>query len=237
MPAKTQNILVKLTVNGTPIEGAVELPAIPSPKRVILPALQGLTDAIVGIAQQEAESTGENVSCRKGCDACCRQMVPLAPTEVFALAAYLDSLPPAAAAPVLERFDREVEALEEKGLTEFLRHRHALAPAQMQALDRAYFAAQIPCPFLENHACSIHAVRPLVCREYLVTSDAKFCAQPEADKVRQVVLGARTSQALLKSEPGAGWVPLVLAREYAAQHREALAANPAKALRGIVKRL
>jgi len=236
MAAKTQNILVKFTINGSQFEGGVNIPVIRSPKRVLLPALQGVTDAIVGLAQREAESAGEKVSCRKGCDACCRQMVPLAPTEVFGLAAYLDGLG-SAAAPILERFDRAVEALEERGLAEPLRQRRGFTPAQMQALDRAYFAAQIPCPLLENQACTLHAVRPLVCREYLVTSAACFCAQPEADKVRQVALGAKPSLALLKSERGAGWVPLVLAREFAAQHTQAQAAKPAEALRGILKRL
>jgi Fe-S-cluster containining protein len=231
MNNKTQNVLVKLTVEGVGIEGAVELPAGRSPRRELLPALRRLTDTIVGIAQQRVESAGEQVSCRKGCDACCRQMVPLA------LAAFLDGLAPAKAAAVLERFDQAVEALEEKGLVEALRNRQGLSAAEMQALDRAYFAAQIACPFLEDRACSIHEVRPLVCREYGVTSAAEFCVQPEGDKVRQVVLGARVSQALMQSERGAGWVPLVLAREFAARHRETITASPAEALRGILKRL
>jgi len=237
MNNKTQNVLVKLTVEGVGIEGAVELPAGRSPRRELLPALRRSTDTIVGIAQERVESAGEQVSCRKGCDACCRQMVPLAPAEVFALAAYLDGLAPAKAAAVLERFDQAVEALEEKGLAEALRNRQGLSAAEMQALDRAYFAAQIACPFLEDRACSIHEVRPLVCREYGVTSAAEFCVQPEGDKVRQVVLGARVSQALMQSQRGAEWVPLVLAREFAARHRETITASPAEALRGILKRL
>jgi Fe-S-cluster containining protein len=237
MKNKTQNVLVKLTVEGVAIEGAVELPAGPSPRRTLLPALQRLTDAIVGIAHERAAGAGEHVSCRKGCDACCRQMVPLAPAEVFALASYLDGLMPSTVAPVLQRFDQAVETLQAKGLLDALRMRHQLPPPEMQALDRAYFAARIACPFLVDRACSIHALRPLVCREYAVTSDAQFCAHPEADKVRQVVLGARVSQALLKGERGAGWVPLVLAREFAAQHHETLADRPAEALRGILKRL
>jgi Fe-S-cluster containining protein len=36
----------------------------------------------------------------------------------------------------------------------------------------------MPCPFLEDESCSIHPDRPLVCREYLVTSPAELCAGP-----------------------------------------------------------
>ena len=189
----------------------------------------------MNLAQMQAESAGEKVSCRKGCDACCRQMVPIAPVEAFALAAHLDALPPGTAAPVLERFDQAVEALDEKGLLEPLRRRHALSVSAMRAVDRAYFAAQIACPFLEEGACTIHAVRPLACREYLVTSPASQCAAPEAERVRPLVLGAKLSRVLAKGQKE--WVPLALAREYVAHHREAQVEDPRESLLAMLQKL
>lgn len=232
---KSQNVLIKLTVDGVEIEGAVELPVGQIPRQVLLPVLQRLTDAVVDIAQQQAEATGEKVSCRKGCDACCRQMVPIAPSEAFGLAEYLDSLPAAVAVPILERFDLAVEALQDKGLLESLKHRERLSEAELHALDRAYFAAQVACPFLVDKACSIHAVRPLACREFLVSSPAEFCRQPEGDKVRQVAVGAKLSRALMERE--GDWVPLVLARRYVAKNRPEHVKDAKAALSGMLKSL
>ncbi len=231
----TQNILVKLTLDGTPLEGSVELPVGRAPQRMLLPALRSLTDAIVTLAENQLEGPGEKASCRKGCDACCRQMVPLAPAEVFALAAHLDGLAPAAVVPLLEKFDQAVEALAEQSLLGPLRNRHRLSAAESHALDRAYFAAHLACPFLLDRACAIHPVRPLACREYLVTSNARFCAAPGSGKVRQVALAAKPSQALLQRRRE--WVPLVLAREYVAQHREPHVRDPRRALRALLNRL
>ena len=101
MKTRTQNVLVRLTVEGVEIQGAVALPAGRLAGRVLLPALRRLTDAIVGVAWRRMEEGGEKVTCRKGCDACCRQMVPIAPVEASALAEYLDNLPAAVSAPSL----------------------------------------------------------------------------------------------------------------------------------------
>lgn len=234
MNSPAQNVLVQLTVEGVEIKGGVALPVGPSPGRVLLPTLHRLTDTIVSVAQQRVESEGRHVSCRKGCDACCRQLVPIAPEEAWALAALLDEAPPAVAAPILERFDRTVESLEEKGLLEPLRRRHELHAARLDALDRAYFLARVPCPFLADGLCTIHAARPLVCREYLVTSPATHCALPEKGKVFRVSLGAQISKALAGKRR---WLPLVLAREFVAAHRETRVGNPAAALRRILGRL
>jgi Fe-S-cluster containining protein len=234
MTHPTHNVLVRLTVEGVEIEGAVALPVGRSARRVLLPALRSLTDTMVAVARQRVESEGRQVTCRKGCDACCRQMVPIAPEEAWALAAYLDGLPAGTSAPFLERFDRAAESLEEQGLLEPLRRRHELSAAQLESLDRAYFKAQVACPLLEDGACRIHGVRPLVCREYLVTNPAACCALPEKGKVSRVALGAQMSKALAARRR---WLPLVLAREYVAAHRERHVANPAGALRCLLGRL
>ena len=46
----------------------------------------------------------------------------------------------------------------------------------------------VPCPFLEDESCSIHPERPLVCREYLVTSPAALCAGPTQEGVTPVAV-------------------------------------------------
>jgi Fe-S-cluster containining protein len=216
---ETENVHIHLTVDGTEIEAAVPLPKKPSPRRVLLPTLQKLTDTIVQIAETSAADAGERVSCKKGCDACCRQMVPISPTEAYGLAAVMDALPPARAAKTLARFDEAVETLDQKGLLERLLRRHDLSAGELRQLDRDYFAAQVACPFLENRACSIHADRPLACREFLVSSPAKFCRNPTGDRVRQIAMPAKVSVALAATDVQ-GWLPLTLARVFVAQHAE-----------------
>jgi Fe-S-cluster containining protein len=225
MPPRTQTLHLQLTIDGTPIEAAVPLPTARSPRRVLLPILYSLTDTLISLAEQSAATKGGKVSCTKGCDACCRQMVPISPTEAHALAAILDSLPPAKAARTLARFDAALEQLDKAGLLDRLMNRHTLSPKELQQLDRDYFAAGVSCPFLQNHACSVHPRRPLACREFLVTSDPRHCRAPGKGKVQQLPLAAKPSLALAAtdSEP---WLPLILARQFTAAHPETLPPTP-----------
>lgn len=100
-------------------------------------------------------------------------------------------------------------------------------------MGRDYFALGVPCPFLEDESCSIHPERPLTCREYLVTSPAEHCAKPTPVAVEGVHLPgslwmafARLCDPSPEAEP-IGWVPLVLAPEWAASHREGPPLRPA----------
>jgi len=224
---------MKLTIDGHEVEAAVEVSERPGPRRLILPILQRLTDTVVQIAEQ---SCAAKVSCQKGCDACCRQMVPISPTEAYALAALMETLPPQRAAAILERFDRTCEKLADADLLDRLHDRHALTPERQRELDREYFAAGVACPFLENRACSIHSDRPLACREFLVTSSAVYCQNPTADKVMQLPLSAKVSLAL--SDQDQNWLPLILSRDFVSAHPELISATtPAQNLQQILNSL
>ena len=107
----------------------------------------------------------EPVSCRKGCGACCRQVVPLSPPEAFLLAEMAQAVPPDERDVLLERFFSLAERLESTGLRDALFNSTA-----------EYFRLGLACPFLVEESCSIHAMRPLVCREHLVVSPADLCA-------------------------------------------------------------
>jgi Fe-S-cluster containining protein len=230
----SENVTVhlRLMIDGVEVEPGVAVPAGRSPRRVLLPVLRGLTDTVVRIAER-----GVTVSCRKGCDACCRQMVPISATEAYGLAETIERMEPQEAAGVMERFDVACERLEELGLLGRLERRGELSESELKALDRDYFAAGVECPFLVDHACSIHAERPLACREFLVTSAAENCARPGDGGVEQVVLGAKVSVALLSQEER-GWLPLVLARGFMARYPEkATVGAPAEGLQAILRAL
>ena len=94
-----------------------------------------------------------------------------------------------------------------------------------------YFRLGLACPFLEDESCSIHEVRPIACREYLVTTPAEHCANPSAETVRCVPLPGKASEALRKTGEAAGapWVPLSLALDWAEGHPETLPPRPGPA--------
>ena len=213
------NIHVKLTVGGHEIEGAVPVPEGKVSARAVLPVLRQLTDTVVALAIRSEAEAGRQVSCRAGCGACCRQMVPVSPAEAFGIRMTTEGMKAMRRKKTLQRFAVTLTRLDKAGLLESLRERHILGEAELAALDRAYFGAGVACPVLEDESCGIYADRPLACREYLVTSPAKFCKQPRADRVVQVPMPAKVSAGLTRAEQGA-WVPLVLALEFADHAKE-----------------
>jgi Fe-S-cluster containining protein len=95
----------------------------------------------------------------------------------------------------------------------------------MERLGVDYFRLGIPCPFLEDEACSIHPQRPSACREFLAVSPAEYCSDPGSRPVRNVPMAASMTDALsrlcasvLGGEPTT--IPLTLALDWAAAHRE-----------------
>ncbi len=131
------------------------------------------------LAIDQTTRTGATISCQKGCAACCRMMIPLAPPEALALRTIVEALPSSKREPLLERFQAAQRTLREAGLEEELQ-RLAFSEDQgtdeeLEPLNQAYYGLRIPCPFLEDEVCSIYEQRPSACRELLVTSPAELC--------------------------------------------------------------
>jgi Fe-S-cluster containining protein len=68
------------------------------------------------------------------------------------------------------------------------------------AFSTEYFAQSIPCPFLKKESCSIHEDRPLICRQYLMTSEASHCKNPTTAPISRVALAADVMKALTRIE-------------------------------------
>jgi Fe-S-cluster containining protein len=229
----TATAQIRLTIAGRPVPLEITVPQGPVQPRDLLPIFQGLAGVVVGLAVEEVERQGQSVSCRKGCGACCRQLVPVAESEAVRLANLVEALPEPRRTQIQERFAAAIRRLEAGGVAERLRDREGAEP--LRQLGLAYFALGVACPFLEEEACSIHPDRPLACREYLVTSPAEACAAPTAATVRPVPLPAGVAGAARALDRTAGegrapWVPLVLAPEWAAAHLEQAAERTGPAL-------
>ena len=221
-PSESVTVPLDVPLAAGRLRGEVQVPAGPATPRDLLPVLQGLADAIVGSAVQAAETRGQTISCKKGCGACCRQLVPLSPTEARRLRDLVNGLPEPRRSAVLARFADARERLEAAGLLEQLYRPERLPADQRQAFGMEYFRQGIPCPFLEDESCSIHPDRPISCREYLVTSPAEHCARPTEDTVRLVPLPGKVFGAVrsleARSSGAAGWVTMILALEWAVAH-------------------
>lgn len=187
--------------------------------------VMAIDERLIGLAVASEAGKGRQVSCRKGCGACCRQAVPVSPAEAWMLADLVASLPPDRKALVLARFEAARERLRDEGFGE-RSLTETTGKNEVAALGLDYFRLGIPCPFLEDESCSIHRDRPSSCREYLVTSPASHCADPGANPISAVPTALSLTEALSKlsarflgTEPKV--IPMTLALEWAAANREA----------------
>ncbi len=194
---------LRLTVGDLRIVHPITVPSTPVPAADVVPALQGLVNAVV-----EAAEMGKAISCRKGCGACCRQLVPVSRTEGERLLQLVEAMPDERRETLKARFAAAEAAIEAAGLKE----RQGRSDRE---LSTAYFALGVPCPFLEDESCSIHPERPLVCREYLVTSPAELCAGPKQEGVTPVAVPKVSMAARGLQDEKDDWVPLAMLMAWA----------------------
>jgi Fe-S-cluster containining protein len=219
-----------LNLGGTRVKAALTVPTRPVPLGDLLPMLRMLTEAIVAQGVETERSEGKTVSCRKGCGACCRQLVPLTEIEARQIRSLVKALPEPRRSEVRARFATAIQRVAESGLLEKLVHPESFSDDELRHknLGLDYFRLGVPCPFLEDESCSIHPERPLACREYLVTSDPKHCADPSLETVKCVPLPGKVSTAVTligvdSTRRFTRWVPLILALEWAETHPDDLA--------------
>jgi len=218
-----ETVTMRFRTGGTTIEATAEVPPEPISVANLVPFLQAVEESVVETACNDVAASGRTISCRAGCGACCRQIVPVSLAEVEYLARFVAGLPEAERTTVERRFAEALDALERAGLADELRAANTWRDeSATHALGVRYFLAGVACPFLVHESCSIHPHRPLACREYLVTSPASHCAAPENNPIERVAVPRDLSRALYRLGDGADtsvrWAPLVLLLEWARAH-------------------
>ena len=199
---------ITLRIAGEPKTVEFDAPDVPVTPAELLPVFRQFSNAMVEVAESKSA-----VSCRAGCGACCRQLVPIREMEAQALAALVDAMPEPRRAAVRARFADAAER--SAALRHRLDARNSLDRAARVQLKLDYFALGIACPFLENESCSIHPDRPLICREHLVNTPAEWCAEPEKHPIRALPI-VRADTAVAHSFEGERWVPLIDVLTYTA---------------------
>ncbi len=228
---------VAFTLRDERFEEHVQVPDDMARPTDLLPAAYALDEAVIARGVQRG---GEPISCRKGCGACCRQVVPISQPEARHLNDVIARMPEPRRAEVRARFAAARQRLERSGLLPRLQWPEQLTDVERQSLAVDYFRQQIACPFLDDESCSIYADRPLVCREYLVTTPAVNCSAPTAAPVVRVKLAGRVSVAMGQLEPtsterGVWWMPLILGPSWAEAHPDEPApSKPLELLRSLV---
>jgi Fe-S-cluster containining protein len=224
-PGKTVTVCVELTVAGRRLGGSFPVSAGPASRGSLLPTFRSLADKMVQIAIEDATARGEQISCRAGCGACCRQLVPISEIEARRLRDLIDGMPVGRRAEIRERFVVARQRLGEGGLLEKLEHPERFPDQAFRSLAAEYLEQGIACPFLEAESCSIHPDRPIACREYLVSSPPEYCARPMDAPIQPVEVPLKVAAAVqrLDADPPrrfTRWVALALTLERAEQERE-----------------
>jgi Fe-S-cluster containining protein len=213
-----------LKVQDCAIEVNAQLPDGPIHPVVLLPIIQNLSNAISDIAERQATRVNQHVSCHEGCGACCRHAVPITSVEARMLSEWIDAQPEERKTILRARFRQTAERLRQSGIAESIREASLpLDSEKIHTLGLKYFALGIPCPFLEEERCTIHEIRPLRCREYLVVSPAEHCAHPETKEIISIKPPVLLSHVLEKWSPSGDarsfeFILLTLLDEWVAEH-------------------
>jgi Fe-S-cluster containining protein len=215
---------LRMMVGPLRVETRLEVSPRPIKPQQALPTLMRLVNAVVEETEKEVERKGLRVSCAKSCGACCRQLVPVSDVEAHHLRAVVDAMPPARRKVIEDRFAAASRRLDEAGLKDYLMAPTRQTADEATAFGLKYYELDLACPFLEYESCSIHPDRPLVCREYLVTSPAANCARLAEGEIDPVEVPKMSALARTLTDPAGQqstrWAALSLALEWVAGHPE-----------------
>jgi len=151
-------------------------------KKVVAPGVGRLTEAASTYTKlyrhideamvADIEETGEEISCSKGCSACCRQVILVSVPEVVNL---------------MYQYGRDSLRMNE------LNKIWPKIVGQVALLQKGKSLAElrengVSCVFLrDDGACQVYAWRPCVCRVRVSFDDPNQCAIPDAE-IRQLDL-------------------------------------------------
>ena len=182
---------------GTPeglLRTTLRIPSEPMRLSDLARSVMRLDDEIVTLGLKKHLPVVGPPSCKKGCTACCFQLVPISIPEAFMFHDLVSAMSETRQEEVLSRFVEAEEMLEELGIDAF-----SLSNTGDQSLRQLlvqYSRSGAACAFLENGSCSIYTTRPASCREYLVSSPAENCAKIGEVDVTRIPISIRMAHAL-----------------------------------------
>lgn len=229
IPHTTERFEIALNTSAGQITTAVEVPTGFVPVTAIVPLIRRFGEEAQALEVARSTDAGNTPSCRKGCAACCRMLVPLSAPEAFALRDWVRSRPTGQQDRIAARFAESKSQLLSHGIWQRLSEL-CDAPEQsnddaLEVMNREYYALGMPCPFLEEEVCAIYEERPAACRELLVSSPPERCddlINNPVDPISAPILVSTVLgllwQELMKSPTRL--IPLPVALDWAKCHEE-----------------
>jgi Fe-S-cluster containining protein len=200
----------------------LELCAICRSEQITLKDLTGparqLCDIVTQLAIEHQRLSGKPVTCFAGCMACCKYMVTVSLAEAIAINDMINNLPRQYRQTLL----RDMTMAGRKILStcpstnETCNIEDIHSSSRLVEYSRWYSQINLICPWIENKLCSQYSNRPLVCREFMVTSPSAKC-NPNAPYGRTTVdLPIKMAEVLMAvcakltgTKPQAMFLPLV----------------------------
>lgn len=146
----------------------------------ILPEIYTLHTDIIAATIDNNRRNGISIRCTKGCGTCCHQLVTVSIHEALLLAHLVSMLKPSEQYTIKKSFNHILTKLEEHSILKDLLHYNINQFEDKESItniQRLYWSLNLDCPFLVENSCSIYQYRPLICREYLVSSEPVNCQE------------------------------------------------------------
>ncbi len=226
-PTPQETFRLSLQTHAGELQAEISVPTSFIPVSEIVPLMRSLGEQALSLEEEKSRLAGHPISCREGCGACCRLLVPVSPPEAFALKKIVDQLPGPRQEQISRRLAATQNQLEETGLfgqlVQLSETRTQLTDEDMEPINQAYYAQKLPCFFLEDEVCTIYEFRPAACRELLVTSPSELCQDVAQNPVTPLPVPFRivTVLSLMWAELTKGparLIPLPVALDWADRH-------------------
>src|SRR5439155_6346622 len=128
------NAHVDMNVGSRRLSLKVSVDAGPTHLMDLLPLAQNIANAIVGAAVEDIVEEGKSISCKKGCGACCRQLVPISQVEARRIRDLVEAMPEPRRSQVRARFTEARRYLDEAGLLDKLMDREHWATDGVESI-------------------------------------------------------------------------------------------------------
>ena len=157
----------------------------------LVPLARAVSDLMVQETIDHSGRLGKTVVCTKKCSTCCRYLVPVSIPEAICIYDEIQSLPPDASQEFWDDSLAAARQLLEEGSCS-----RPHDGATLKDVGQWYSDKEVTCPFLKNDLCAIYALRPLACREHLVTTPASHCRPETVESAEKPDLGCSVLEAL-----------------------------------------
>jgi hypothetical protein len=208
----TANFVLKIDDDKVPLSATV--PDMKVTGVEMVPVYQRLANDLVEHSVTRTLASGKSISCKAGCGACCAQAVPVMAFEAFHLAGVVKRMSATKQNVVRQRFSDGKARLEEADLLTDAENIDDMTEEQRRVFGAKYLKLGMD--------------RTIRCREFLVTSDAKYCAQLNPEKIDHIETQLSLIPALNQlsreniSKQKAGWMLMNFSLDWAKSQKHKL---------------